>query len=131
MYSFLDFNLKKITLCFIFLFFFQVHQSAANEKKRLIILESMSVPVVLEHSKWFMHEFEKPGYVNNEEVSLSVLNAGGGRQRAGQLLKQEAQKGKIDCVITNATLATQSAVKFFHGTNVPFMLKQVKQGIYS
>ena len=101
----------------------------ATETKRVILIETMPVPAVLEHSKWFQIQLQELGYEAGKNLHLTVLKANGDRQLAETLLSAELAKEQSELIATIATLASQTAVKLLKYTqtllensNVPIVL---------
>ena len=90
-------------------------------KKRIIVIETMPVPVVTEHLRWFMTGMKDLGYIDGVNADIVVLKAQGDRQRAVTLLKKELEARKPDLVVTFATLASQAAYEVLLGTSIPIL----------
>lgn len=101
----------------------------ADDFKRLILMESMPVPTVLEHSKWFQLQMEDMGYIPGKNLELVILKARGDREMTEKLLSAELSKGNPDLVVTIATLASQAAAKLLKGKDVPILFFQVSDPI--
>lgn len=86
---------------------------------RVILLESMPVPAVLEHSRWFIEELAALGYRNGDTLDLVRLNAEGDRDRAAALLGEAMAAVRPDLVVTNATLASQAAMPLTERFGIP------------
>ena len=84
-------------------------------------METMPVPVVTEHLRWFMTGIKDLGYVDGENAEIVVIKAQGDRQRAVALLKKELELRKPDIVAAFATLASQAAYEVLHGTSIPIL----------
>ena len=112
-----------IVLFFLSLSLFSLPCSAGDGKKRIIMIETMPVPVVLEHSRWFVKGMKDLGYENGKNVEIVILKAEGDRNRAITLLNKALSQGKPDLVVTFATLASQAAFKVLKGTD-PFLFRQ-------
>lgn len=103
--------------------------SWADDFKRIILMETMPVPAVLEHSKWFQLQMEDMGYIPGMNLELVILRAKGDRELAERLLSAELSKGNPDLVVTIATLASQAAAKLLKGKDVPILFFQVSDPI--
>jgi len=103
--------------------------SAAAEARRIILLETMPVPAVLNHSRWFIEEMELIGRQEGMDLEITVLNAEGDRGVARRLLEAELKKGRPDLVVTNATLATQTAQAVLTGTEIPILFMTVSDPV--
>ena len=93
--------------------------SQANEMKRVIILETMLVKAVLDHTHWFVTQLKEMGYEEGKNLDLIILKAEGDRGRAVSLLENAMAEGRPDLVVTNATLASQEAAKILEGKGIP------------
>lgn len=89
--------------------------------KRVILIETMPVPVVLAHVKGIISNLERMGYMPGKNLDLTVIKAQGDRQRAEKELETALKAGRPDLVITVATMATQTAVSLLRGTDVPVL----------
>jgi putative ABC transport system substrate-binding protein len=101
----------------------------AEENKRIILLETMPVPAVLEHSKWLIHHLSEIGYRAGETVDLEVLQANGDAEQAETLLRKAINKKNPDLVVSNATLATKAAVKVLKDTDIPILFFTVSDPV--
>ncbi len=102
---------------------------AQTTTKRIILLETMPVPVVLEHSQWFLTHLKAFGHIEGKNVELVHFSAEGSRQRAATLLRQELAKYRPDLVVTNATMASQEAQKVLAGTDIPILFFTVSDPV--
>lgn len=93
--------------------------SQAGDGKRVIVLETMPVKAVLDHTRWFVMQLEQLGYERGENIEIVILQANGDRKRAASLLNESIAQGKPDLVVTNATLASQEAARLLKGKNIP------------
>lgn len=100
---------------------FSVQQARSDQEKRVrvLVLETMSVPVVLAHSQWFIRQLEELGYEDKKNMDLVILKFNGDRKRGERLLRQELKKARPDLVATSATLASQIAHGQLAGTKIP------------
>lgn len=119
-YSFPCRKLSLLTCIFIlFAGLLVASGSTANQSKTIVLLESMPVPAVLEHSDWFLDELKVLGYTDGGNMNLIRLNAMGDRRRARNLLENVLQETRPDLVVTNATLASQEAMPYLAKANIP------------
>lgn len=91
----------------------------AQQKKRLVLMETMPVPLVLAHSKWCLDELKTLGHIPGETVDLIRFNMDGDRQKARDFLAKILSAKKPNLVLTNATLASQEAMPFLKRSNIP------------
>jgi putative tryptophan/tyrosine transport system substrate-binding protein len=96
---------------------------------RILLLETMPVPVVLEHSRWFINELKSLGYKNDENLDLVIIQANGDRLQAKALLRKAISEKYPDIVITNATLASQAALEILKGTQIPIVFMTVSDPV--
>jgi putative tryptophan/tyrosine transport system substrate-binding protein len=101
----------------------------AQAAVRILLLETMPVPVVLAHSKWFKAQLGDMGYAPGRNMALEVLEAKGDRGTAEALLKTALAKGRPDLVVTNATMASQTAVHILRGTGIPILFMTVSDPV--
>jgi putative ABC transport system substrate-binding protein len=92
---------------------------AAGPPHRVILLESLPVPVVLEHSRWFIRGMSDLGYPMGNGLDLLRLEANGDPERAELLLRDALTKIRPDLVVTNATLASQAAAPILAKAGIP------------
>lgn len=103
--------------------------SAANQKKTVVLLETMPVPVVLEHSGWFLDELKVLGYTDGGNMNLIRLDAQGDRQRARDILENVLKETRPDLVVTNATLASQEAMPYLAKEKIPHLFFTVSDPV--
>ncbi len=94
------------TLCF-----------AANTP-RIILLESFDVPVVLEHTRFFMLAMEKLGY---KKAQIHILKAQGNPVLAERLLREEIARHRPTVIIASATLAAKAAYAIAKTEKIPMV----------
>ncbi len=96
---------------------------------RILLLETMPVPVVLEHSRWFITGLEDLGYHRGRNLDLVVMEANGDRQAAEQLLREAIAEKRPDLVVTNATLASQAVLRVLEGSGTPMLFMTVSDPV--
>jgi len=97
----------------------------ANDIKRVVLIETMPVPAVLESTHWFMAQLEDMGYKEGKNIILTILKANGDRKKAETFLRNTLEKNRPDVVVTNATLASQAAAKVLKGKKIPIVFLTV------
>ncbi len=115
--------------CLAALLFGVASPSCAGKIKRIILMETMPVPVVLEHSRWFLTQLGEMGYKEGENMRLVLLQPNGDRTRAESLLREALTGGAPDLVVTNATLASQTAARVLKGTGIPLLFMTVSDPV--
>ena len=109
-------------LTFLYITIFGVVTASLGDNiKRIILIETMPVAAVLESTRWFITQLEDMGYKAGKDISLTILKANGDRNKAESLLRNALDKSRPDVVVTNATLASQAAVKVLKGTQIPIV----------
>lgn len=106
-----------ILICFTILVF--TNLASAGDKKRIVILETMTLPLVQQGSEWFREGMAQAGHVEGQNVEFLVLNADGNLDRARQLLKQELDNQVPDMVVTVATLASRAGREILKDSDIP------------
>jgi len=101
----------------------------ASDVKKVILIETMPVPSVLDHSRWFQFQLKEMGYEQNKNLKLTILKANGDRQLSEKLLYAELARGNPDLVVTIATLASQTAAKLLKDTDIPILFFQVSDPV--
>ncbi|MBI9086212.1 MAG: hypothetical protein JEZ11_21615 [Desulfobacterales bacterium] len=101
----------------------------ARPPARILLLETMPVPVVLAHSKWFTEELSRLGYEQGKNLDLVILKANGDKSRAERLLQENMARRPPDLVVTNATMASQAAVKILQNTGIPILFMTVSDPV--
>lgn len=112
---------SKLCCTFLLMFFFIIQPSfsGAEKLKYIVLLETMDVKEVVDRTYWFQVKMEELGYNQGINMDLVVLKAEGSYQLAESILRTAIAKKKPDLVVTNATLASQTAAKVLDGTNIP------------
>ena len=103
--------------------------NAAGDIKRILVVETMPVPAVLTHIRYFVEELAHLGYRDTQNCRIEVLKADGDRARAVSLLRASLQTDKPDLVATFATLATQAAQEVFRDGDVPILFTAVSDPV--
>lgn len=98
-----------------------VSSFAEAEIKQIVILETMPVPVVVNHSRAIQDALATLEKKGDFSFTLEVLKAEGNKQKAAELLRASLENATPDLVITVATLATQAAKEVLHGTKIPIL----------
>ncbi len=111
----------NISISLAFLFCLTVMTSAQAESRKIIILETMPVPVVTEHSKAIKQSLAELAAQSGDTYEIEILEGMGAKDRAAKLLKNSLEKKRPDLVVTIATLATQAAKEVLSGSNIPII----------
>ncbi|BHH85581.1 ABC transporter substrate-binding protein [Desulforhopalus sp. 52FAK] len=89
------------------------------EPVKVILLESMTRPLVQENSNWFLGHMRVLGYREGDNVELERLNGEGSIQKLDSLMESTLAEKRPDLVVTNATIASQVARKHLENTDIP------------
>lgn len=93
--------------------------AAGRAAERIVLVQTMPVPIVERHMESVKNSLRELGYVQGETAFYETVYAKGSLARAEERLRQIKNSYRPDVVITVATLATQAAWKVFGGTDVP------------
>lgn len=115
----------RVAIIFVLTNVLTASVSLAQDLKRIVLLETMDVKVVRDRSHWFRVQMKDLGYIEGVNMMLTVLKASGSYARAESLLKAHLSKNHVDLVVTNATLASQAAVKLLKDTSIPQLFMTV------
>ncbi len=104
--------------CFAALWFapLRAGRCLAEAAPGIVLLETFDVPVILEHTKYFLVAMQRLGYPREQ---IRVLKAQGDRQRAEKLLSDEMRRNKPALIVANATLAAQAAYGLARPLGIP------------
>ncbi len=124
-----DSTRPQVTICLCLLFLFNVSLCLGKDFKRIILLETMDVKVVRDRSYWFTVQLMNLGYREGVNMELLVLKANGSAERAESLLQEALEKDTPDLVVSNATLASQTAAKLLKDTDIPQLFVTVSDPV--
>ncbi|WP_156176715.1 ABC transporter substrate-binding protein [Kiloniella spongiae] len=96
-----------------------ITQATAQSLKRIIVLETMAVPVLQDATKWFRQGMSDLGYTEGSNVEYVILNAEGNIDKAHSLLEAELNNQKPDMVMSVATLATRATHSLLKDKKIP------------
>ena len=96
----------------------------SSDTARIIVLETMDVPVVVDHSRAFEQTMRDLGYSD-----IEILKGEGKREIAIRRLKNAIAIRKSDIVISIATLASQAAAEVLAGTDIPLVFAVVSDPV--
>lgn len=102
-----------------------------NEVAKVILLETMTLPLVQEHSEWFMEQMSAMGYEEGKTINLLKFNGEGSKEKLNSFLDDALKTSRPDLVITNATLASKVAKKRLSGTGIPILFFGVSDPVGS
>ena len=97
----------------------------AAAEKRVILLQSMDVPVIINHSRLFIESLERQGFTDGENMDLTLLMAKGDETLARELLTREINRQRPDLVVTSATLASKIAHEILPPHKIPHLFMTV------
>ena len=79
----------------------------------------MSLPFLQNTTKWFRRGLTDLGYAEGKNFEVQVLNAEGKFARAQELLSKILAEGRVDLVVSVATLASWASRELLKNGNVP------------
>lgn len=122
-------NVFRMALpCCAIILLLSSHSLASNNTK-IVILETMPVPVVQEFIRHCTESLAELGYTEANGTRVELLQANGDRNRARNLLEDSMRHSRPDIVISVATLATQAAQATLHGTSIPLFFGLVSDPV--
>lgn len=108
-----------------------IPQTALAKQVKVVVLETMPVPVVLKHSDVIAQNLTESAQTHGWDLELEILKAQGNKNRATQLLSDSLKKQRPDIVITLATLASEAAREVLSGTDIPQLFAVVADPVGS
>jgi putative ABC transport system substrate-binding protein len=102
---------------------------AMAQERRVVVLESMRVPAVTSHGRWFTHYFSEMAAADHLPCRVETLQAQGDWERAEQLLKRALADGRPAVVVANATLAAKTADRLLKDTGIPLVFMTVSDPV--
>jgi len=103
--------------------------SALAQEQRVVLLESMDVPAVRAHGRWFEKYLQELAKADHLPCRLETLEARGDWARAEQLLQGALEAGRPAVVVANATLAAKVADRLLKGTGIPLVFMTVSDPV--
>ncbi|PLX68994.1 MAG: hypothetical protein C0603_04720 [Denitrovibrio sp.] len=108
--------MKKTLYLLIIAILFTAFNTSYAKTKNILIIETMPVKVITEHTKAITEYFEMLGI---KDLNIKVLKAEGSKEKSLNLLNGEIQKAIPDAVITLATLSSMASHKVLMENNIP------------
>ncbi|WP_417454496.1 ABC transporter substrate-binding protein [Kiloniella sp.] len=96
-----------------------ISQAKAEEPKRVVVIETMSLPALQDATKWFRKGMTDLGYLEGNNIEYVTLDAEGNSETSYRLLSDELNNEKPDMVVTIATLATKASYKLLKDQDIP------------
>lgn len=103
--------------------------TAAAQHYKVIILETMAVPVILEHSRAVLDHLQHSNLAAQNDLEIVLLKAEGSYRHGREALKAELERSPTDCVVTLATLASKAAKELLEGTSTPMVFGAVSDPV--
>jgi len=91
----------------------------AQDARNVVILETMTLPLVQNGTEWFREGLARQGFGDDEPINFTVLNAEGDPDLAMSLLQEELARGEPDLVVSVATLASRAAHSLLSDEDIP------------
>ncbi|WP_417431865.1 ABC transporter substrate binding protein [Kiloniella sp.] len=98
-----------------------ISQVKAEEPKRVVIIETMALPVLQDATKWFRKGMSDLGYLEGKNIEYVILNAEGSPETSSAILTNELNNQKPDMVVSVATLATRESYKILKNQDTPLV----------
>lgn len=123
-------RLRNFLLCVLLFFTFTNVSLYANKSAyKILLIETMPVPVVQAHLQAAREHLNTLGYVDGDNANIKVIKAEGDQDRAERLLRRDLAEGPPDVVLSFATLATQAAKNVYAETDVPLIFSVVSDPV--
>jgi len=88
---------------------------------RVVMVETMPVPVVTDHENFFLSGLEKLGYHAGKNLVVDKIEAQGSEALAKEKLRKYLAGHEVDVVVSFATLASRAAKEVLEGTDIPLV----------
>ncbi len=98
-----------------------ITQAKAEEPKRVVVIETMKLPVLQDATKWFRKGMTDLGYLEGKNIEYVFLNAEGSPETSSAILTNELNNQKPDMVVSVATLATRESYKILKNQDTPLV----------
>ncbi|MCP4298840.1 MAG: hypothetical protein GY786_24935 [Proteobacteria bacterium] len=123
--------MRRTTLLLISIssFFLSYVPLEAEELKRIIMLETMQIKVIMDHTHWFRIQMEELGYREGQNLNLIVLNGSGDPHHTEALLRAAITKKRPDLVVTSATMASKIGLKLLKNSGIPQLFLTVSDPV--
>ena len=109
-----------VSICFAVVCMFHAGLSFAKSL-RILMVETMPVPAVLEHERAFVEGLEHLGYGVAKDVAIDTIKGQGDSERIKTGLEEYLSRHKPDIVVSFATLASVAAHEALDGTDTPLV----------
>ncbi|MBI9099211.1 MAG: hypothetical protein JEY91_12070 [Spirochaetaceae bacterium] len=116
--------MKRLQLLIFFLLF-SLNILFPIENPTIVILESMSVPVVQAHTQSVVENLEQLGYSNDRNCKIVIFNADGDYEKAKDFLLHPPKDIHPDIIVSNATLASKAAAEIYRNSKIPLVFVTV------
>ncbi|MBQ4811168.1 hypothetical protein J8M20_07465 [Pseudoalteromonas luteoviolacea] len=111
----------KLVTCLLYLVVFSTCSLANAESKKVLIVETLPVPIVTTHTQHISAEISRL----NMDIELEIYNGDGQSERIANHISKKLGCNCIDLVITNGTLASKVGKRVLKGKNTPMVFVTV------
>ncbi len=116
-------------LCLLLFLLLFPATAVADIQKRIVVIETLPVPIVQDATKWFRDSLDRSEYGRETKITYEIVNANGDPDKAQNLLKTALAEGTPDLVVTVATLASRAARKILRDTDIPQIFMMVSDPV--
>jgi putative ABC transport system substrate-binding protein len=102
--------------------------SQGEPHQRIALVETFDVPIVLEHTKFFMDAMTKLGY---SKESIDIIKGRGDRKKTDRFLDEYIRQNRPSIIVSNATIASQAARAASEKYNLPVVFFVVSDPVGS
>ncbi|WP_162938136.1 ABC transporter substrate binding protein [Kiloniella sp. EL199] len=96
-----------------------IDKASAAPVKRIVIVETMTIPLIQSTTNWYLKKMNELGYVEGDNIQYVILNAEGSEDKAGNILANELNAFRPNLVMTIATLASRASRLLLKDTDIP------------
>jgi putative tryptophan/tyrosine transport system substrate-binding protein len=119
----------KICIVLILLSITGAFSFAESDNADIVIVETMPVPVVIEHINWFQTGLADHGFIPGRNIKIEYIQMNGDLNVGIQRLREVKESTEPDLIVSFATLAAQAAVNVFNDTDIPILFGVVSDPV--
>ncbi|MCF2857109.1 hypothetical protein L1286_06490 [Pseudoalteromonas sp. SMS1] len=112
--------MKSVIYC-LYLFVFLTCSLANAKSKKVLIVETLPVPIVTIHTQYISAELNRL----NMDIDIEVYNGNGQSERIANHIAKKLNCNCVDLIITNGTLASKIGKRVLKGKRIPMVFVTV------
>lgn len=122
-------NLRLIASILLIVIGLTAPSQAAEALKRIVIVESVRVPMLSTAADEFVKSLAASGLIHGDTVTIERYHPEGDMKNAIKIFETVLEKGKPDLVVTVATIAAVAARRALAGTDIPHVFMFVSDPV--